>query len=61
VWLPLDNRLALTFVAVLIALGLTGWLAAWLTRLPVFRLVGRKPPTDRAGSPFMPGHMVIWS
>ena len=41
VWLPLGDRLALTFAAILIALGLTGWLAAWLTRLPVFRLVRR--------------------
>jgi vacuolar iron transporter family protein len=40
-WLPLDDRLTLTFITVLIALGLTGWLAAWLTRLPVLRLVRR--------------------
>jgi VIT1/CCC1 family predicted Fe2+/Mn2+ transporter len=40
-WLPLDNRVALTFAIVLIALGLTGWFAAWLTGLPVLRLVRR--------------------
>jgi VIT1/CCC1 family predicted Fe2+/Mn2+ transporter len=38
-WLP--NRLALTFVVVLIALALTGWFAAWLTGLPRARLVRR--------------------
>jgi VIT1/CCC1 family predicted Fe2+/Mn2+ transporter len=40
-WLPLSGRLTLTFVAVLIALVLTGWLAAWLTGLPVLKLVRR--------------------
>lgn len=40
-WLPLDDRVALTFGAVLIALVITGWLAAWLTGLPVLRLVRR--------------------
>jgi VIT1/CCC1 family predicted Fe2+/Mn2+ transporter len=35
-------RLTLTFLAILIALVLTGWLAAWLTGLPVLRLVRRK-------------------
>ena len=40
-WLPLDDRLILTFLAILIALVLTGWLAAWLTGLPVLRLVRR--------------------
>jgi hypothetical protein len=30
------------FVAILFALGLTGWFAAWLTGLPVIRLVRRK-------------------
>jgi VIT1/CCC1 family predicted Fe2+/Mn2+ transporter len=40
-WLPLHDRLALTFLVVLAALGLTGWFAAWLTRLPVSRLVLR--------------------
>jgi VIT1/CCC1 family predicted Fe2+/Mn2+ transporter len=33
-WLPADDRMTLTFIVVLIALGLTGWLAAWLTGLP---------------------------
>ncbi len=40
-WLPGDERMVLTFVAVLIALALTGWFAAWLTGLPVLRLVRR--------------------
>lgn len=40
-WLPLDDRASLAFVIVLIALGLTGWFAAWLTGLPVLRLVRR--------------------
>jgi vacuolar iron transporter family protein len=40
-WLPVGDRLALTFVAVLVALALTGWFAAWLTGLPVLRLVRR--------------------
>jgi VIT1/CCC1 family predicted Fe2+/Mn2+ transporter len=40
-WLPLGDRLELTFAVILIALGLTGWLAAWLTRLPVLKLVRR--------------------
>ena len=40
-WLPLNNRLALTFVTVALALVLTGWLAAWLTGLSVLRLVRR--------------------
>jgi VIT1/CCC1 family predicted Fe2+/Mn2+ transporter len=40
-WLPLGDRLTLTFVAVLIGLSLTGWFAAWLTGLPVLRLVRR--------------------
>ena len=31
----------MTFVAILFALGLTGWFAAWLTGLPVIRLVRR--------------------
>jgi vacuolar iron transporter family protein len=39
--LPVSERVALTFAAVLLALGLTGWFAAWLTRLPVLRLVRR--------------------
>jgi VIT1/CCC1 family predicted Fe2+/Mn2+ transporter len=40
-WLPADDRMTLTFIVVLIALGLTGWLAAWLTGLPALRLVRR--------------------
>ena len=39
--LPVNERVALTFAAVLLALGLTGWFAAWLTGLPVLRLVRR--------------------
>lgn len=40
-WLPSDDRMILTFIVVLIALGLTGWLASWLTGLPALRLVRR--------------------
>ena len=40
-WLPRGELVALTFVAILFALGLTGWFAAWLTGLPVMRLVRR--------------------
>ena len=40
-WLPRGELLALTFVAILFALGLTGWFAAWLTGVPVIRLVRR--------------------
>lgn len=40
-WLPFTDRIALTFAAVLLALALTGWLASWLTGLPVLRLVRR--------------------
>jgi VIT1/CCC1 family predicted Fe2+/Mn2+ transporter len=40
-WLPRGELLALTFIAILLALGLTGWFAAWLTGLPVIRLVRR--------------------
>ena len=39
--LPASERIVLTFVAVLLALGLTGWFAAWLTGLPLLRLVRR--------------------
>ena len=40
-WLPVHNRLTVTFAIILIALALTGWFAAWLTGLPVLRLVRR--------------------
>ena len=40
-WLPSDDRMILTFIVVLIALGLTGWLASWLTGLSALRLVRR--------------------
>jgi VIT1/CCC1 family predicted Fe2+/Mn2+ transporter len=40
-WLPSDERMVLTFVVVLIALGLTGWFASWLTGLSALRLVRR--------------------
>jgi VIT1/CCC1 family predicted Fe2+/Mn2+ transporter len=39
--LPLGERMQITFLIVLVALGLTGWLAAWLTELPAIRLVRR--------------------
>lgn len=38
---PVGQRIELTFVAVVIALGLTGWFAARLTGLPSLRLVRR--------------------
>jgi vacuolar iron transporter family protein len=40
-WLPVGERIALTFASVLFALGLTGWFASWLTGLPLVRLVRR--------------------
>jgi VIT1/CCC1 family predicted Fe2+/Mn2+ transporter len=40
-WLPLHDRVTVTFVIILIALGVTGCFAAWLTGLPVLRLVRR--------------------
>jgi VIT1/CCC1 family predicted Fe2+/Mn2+ transporter len=40
-WLPFGQRAPLTFLTVLVALALTGWFAAWLTKLPVLRLVRR--------------------
>jgi VIT1/CCC1 family predicted Fe2+/Mn2+ transporter len=39
--LPDAARPQLTFLIVLVALGLTGWFAAWLTELPPLRLVRR--------------------
>jgi VIT1/CCC1 family predicted Fe2+/Mn2+ transporter len=39
-WIP-TYRVELAFVVVLCALALTGWLAAWLTGLPVLRLARR--------------------
>lgn len=39
--MPVGQRIEFTFVAVLLALALTGWFASWLTRLPVFRLALR--------------------
>jgi VIT1/CCC1 family predicted Fe2+/Mn2+ transporter len=39
--LPLGERMLITFVIVLVALGLTGWFAAWLTDLPAIRLMRR--------------------
>ncbi len=39
--LPAGGRIELTFAAVLVGLGLTGWLTSWLTGLPALRLVRR--------------------
>ncbi|HVE30551.1 MAG TPA: VIT1/CCC1 transporter family protein [Mycobacteriales bacterium] len=39
--LPLGERMPITFLIVLVALGLTGWFAAWLTDLPAVRLIRR--------------------
>jgi vacuolar iron transporter family protein len=38
---PVGPRIELTFVAVLLALTLTGWFTSWLTGLSVVRLVRR--------------------
>jgi VIT1/CCC1 family predicted Fe2+/Mn2+ transporter len=40
-WLPTRDRSELAFVPVLLALGLTGWFAAWVTGLPTVRMVVR--------------------
>jgi VIT1/CCC1 family predicted Fe2+/Mn2+ transporter len=40
-FLPLGERMPITFLIVLVALGLTGWFAAWLTDLPAIRLMRR--------------------
>jgi len=40
-WLPTRERSELAFVPVLLALGLTGWFAAWVTGLPTLRMVVR--------------------
>lgn len=40
-FLPLRERVASTLAAVLLALVLTGWIAAWLTGLPAIRLIRR--------------------
>ena len=40
-WLPTRERSELAFAPVLLALGLTGWFAAWVTGLPALRMVVR--------------------
>jgi VIT1/CCC1 family predicted Fe2+/Mn2+ transporter len=40
-WLPERERSELAFAPVLLALGATGWLAAWVTGLPAFKMVVR--------------------
>src|SRR5262245_45692153 len=40
-WLPVRDRSELAYAPVLLALGLTGWFAAWLTGLPRLRMVLR--------------------
>ncbi|RIJ71278.1 VIT family protein [Nakamurella silvestris] len=40
-FLPVHERMMLTFVAVLIALALTGWFASWLTGLAAWKLMVR--------------------
>ena len=40
-WLPTRERSELAFVPVLVALGLTGWFAAWVTGLPTLKMVVR--------------------
>jgi VIT1/CCC1 family predicted Fe2+/Mn2+ transporter len=40
-WLPTGDRSELAFAPVLLALGLTGWFAAWVTGLPTLKMVAR--------------------
>jgi len=40
-WLPVGERMVLTFVAVLLALALTGWFASWLTGLSAVKMMVR--------------------
>jgi VIT1/CCC1 family predicted Fe2+/Mn2+ transporter len=40
-WLPVGDRSELAYAPVLLALGVTGWFAAWLTGLPRRRMVIR--------------------
>ena len=40
-WLPTRERSELAFLPVLVALGLTGWFAAWVTGLPALKMVVR--------------------
>jgi VIT1/CCC1 family predicted Fe2+/Mn2+ transporter len=50
----------LTFTVVLVALGLTGWFASWLTGLPVVRLVRRNVILGAAtmGASLLIGHVI---
>ena len=48
-WIPVEERIELTFVVVLFALGLTGWFASWLTGLPALRLIRRNVVVGAAG------------
>lgn len=48
-WVPVEERIELTFVVVLLALGLTGWFASWLTGLPALRLFLRNVAVGSAG------------
>src|SRR5262249_23757031 len=40
-WLPTRERSELAFAPVLLALGLTGWFAAWVPGLPTLKMVVR--------------------
>jgi VIT1/CCC1 family predicted Fe2+/Mn2+ transporter len=40
-WLPTSERDELAVIPVLLALGLTGWFAAWVTGLPTLKMVVR--------------------
>jgi VIT1/CCC1 family predicted Fe2+/Mn2+ transporter len=40
-WLPATERSELVIAPVLVALGLTGWFAAWVTGLPTIRMIVR--------------------
>lgn len=59
-FLPVGGRVDLTFVVVLLALALTGSIAAWLTGLPIMRLVRRNVTLGAAtmGAAIVVGHVV---
>jgi vacuolar iron transporter family protein len=59
-YLPVSERVDLTFVVVLLALALTGWIAARLTGLPTSRLVRRNVLLGAAAmaAAIIVGHVV---
>lgn len=59
-FLPSRERVVSTLVVVLLALALTGWIAAWLTGLPTIRLVRRNVTLGAAAmaAAIIVGHAV---